>query len=61
MGWLDKNEGVILKILTAIFAGWGTGLIFAGEYVQAFESLLIGILIYGLYRMNLKLEKKWFD
>lgn len=61
MGWLDKNEGVILKILTAIFAGWGTGLILAGEYVQVVESLLIGTLIYGLYRMNLKLEKKWFD
>ncbi|WP_154665853.1 hypothetical protein [Paenibacillus pinihumi] len=58
MGWLDKNEGVISKISTAIFTGLGTGLIFAGEYVQAIESLLIGTLIYGLYRMNLKLEKK---
>ncbi|GGG23811.1 hypothetical protein [Paenibacillus abyssi] len=48
MGWL-----------TAIFAVWGTGLIYAGEYVQAAESLLIGTLIYALYRMNLKLEKKW--
>ncbi|MFD3260263.1 hypothetical protein ACE3MQ_16875 [Paenibacillus lentus] len=50
-----------MKILIAIFAGWGTGLIFAGEYLQAIECLLIGTLIYGLYRMNLKLEKKWFD
>ncbi|MNW58660.1 hypothetical protein D3C74_365390 [compost metagenome] len=55
MGWLDKNEGVILKILTAIFTGWGAGLILAREYVQAVESLLIGTLIYGLYRMFLML------
>ncbi|MNW32994.1 hypothetical protein D3C74_99470 [compost metagenome] len=61
IGWLDKNEGVILKIITVIFVGWGTELILSGEYLQAVESFLIGTLIYGIYRISLDFEKKMLD
>lgn len=61
MGWLDKNEGVILKVITVIFVGWGTGLILSGEYFQAVESFLIGTLIYGIYRISLDSEKKMLE
>lgn len=55
--WLDKNEGVLFKILSVIFLGFGTGLVLISEYVQALESGLIGILIYGIYRVGSKFEK----
>lgn len=59
--WLDQNEGVLLKILSVIFIGFGTGLFLISEYVQALESGLIGILIYGIYRVGSKFEKNLND
>lgn len=59
--WLDENEGVLLKIVSVIFLGFGTGLFLVSEYVQALESGLIGILIYGIYRFSSKFEKHLND
>lgn len=57
MKWLDRNEGMILKILSVIFLGFGTGLLFNNEYGKAIESGAIGILLYGSHLLSLKLEK----
>lgn len=59
--WLDQNEGTMLKIVCVVFFGFGTGLLLASEYVQALESGLIGILIYGIYRFGSKLEEHLND
>lgn len=55
--WLDQNEGTLFKILSVIFLGFGAGLFLVGEYFQALESGLIGILVYGIYRFGSKFEK----
>jgi len=57
MKWLDRNEGMILKILCVIFLGFGTGLLFINEYGKAVESGAIGILLYGIHLLSLRLEK----
>lgn len=59
--WLNQNEGALLKIFSVIFLGFGTGLFLVSEYVQALESGLIGILIYGIYRFGSKFEKHLDD
>ncbi len=59
--WFDQNEEVLFKILSVIFLGFGTGLILIGDYLQALESGLIGILIYGIHRFGSKFEKHLND
>lgn len=59
--WLDQNEGTMLKIVSVIFLGYGTGLLLVSEYAQALESGLIGILIYGIYRFGSKFEEHLND
>lgn len=59
--WLDQNEGALLKIVSVIFLGFGTGLFLVNEYVWALESGLIGVLIYGIYRYGSKFEKHLND
>lgn len=57
MRWLDRIEGMIMKILSVIFLGFGAGQILNREYYQALESGLISILIYMIYRAGSNLEE----
>ncbi|MFC0211380.1 hypothetical protein ACFFK0_02770 [Paenibacillus chartarius] len=57
MRWLDRNEGMIMKILSIIFLGFGAGQILNREYYLALESGLMSILIYMIYRAGSNLDK----
>lgn len=57
MDWLDKNEGTLLKLFSTLLIGFGTVFFLINEYYQGFESILIGVLLYGIYRLGIKLDQ----
>jgi len=57
MDWLDKNEGTLIKLLSTLLIGFGTGFFLINDYHQGFESILIGVLLYGIYRIGIKLDQ----
>ncbi|GFZ93874.1 hypothetical protein GCM10008018_45400 [Paenibacillus marchantiophytorum] len=54
--WFDKNEDTIIKIVIAVFLGFGVGFAMNHEWLRAIESISICVLQFFIYRWGKKLD-----